>query len=285
VLQTLRRIEDRGSIETARRVRQRMSMVFVYGISRALVRDDPAAIITKALRPPKRKGRQPAVTDLDELRDLLAAVERSPAYPVTLLGSRLIALTAVRPGVLRHARWVDMLNIDWDSKHPAPDAVWHIPADQMKLDLERKSDTAYDHVVPLSAQAVDVLRAVRRLSGRGELVFPGQRHAHKPMSENAIGYLYNRAGWHGRHVPHGWRAAFSTIMNELAERRAREAGNEEIAKLDRAVIDLMLAHVPKDKVEGAYNRARFMPRRKEIAQEWADLLFEGLPPAASLVPR
>jgi integrase len=95
------------------------------------------------------------------------------------------------------------------------------------------------------------------------------------MSENAIGYLYNRVGFHGRHVPHGWRAAFSTIMNEKAERAGRSS--------DRAVIDLMLAHVPTNKVEGAYNRAPYMDRRREIAQEWADLLMEGLPPAVGLL--
>lgn len=78
------------------------------------------------------------------------------------------------------------------------------------------------------------------------------------MSENAIGYLLNRAGYHGHHVPHGFRAAFSTIMNEWAERN----GDPH----DRKVIDLMLAHVSKDKVEGAYNRAAYMPRRRELAE-------------------
>src|SRR3546814_574532 len=103
------------------------------------------------------------------------------------------------------------------------------------------------------------------------------------MSENAIGYLYNRVGFHGRHVPHGWRAAFSTIMNEKAERDARAAGQKAHAELDAKVIDLMLAHVPKDRVEAAYNRAAFMDRRVEIAQEWADMLSEGLPEPASLL--
>ena len=97
------------------------------------------------------------------------------------------------------------------------------------------------------------------------------------MSENAIGYLLNRAGYHGHHVPHGFRAAFSTIMNEWAERHGKDH--------DRAVIDLMLAHVPKEKVESAYNRAAFMPRRREIACIWADLLSAGLPEPVVLVER
>jgi len=90
------------------------------------------------------------------------------------------------------------------------------------------------------------------------------------MSENAIGYLLNRAGYHHRHVPHGWRATFSTIMNERH-------------KADRDVIELMLAHVPENKVAGAYNRAEHLQRRKELAQIWADLILRDAKPAASLL--
>ena len=109
------------------------------------------------------------------------------------------------------------------------------------------------------------------------MLFPNQRRSHQPLSENAIGYLLNRAGYHHRHVPHGWRAAFSTIMNEWAERHGKDH--------DRAVIDLMLAHVPKEKVEGAYNRAAFMPRRREIAVTWANMLSDGLPSPSVLIER
>ena len=100
---------------------------------------------------------------------------------------------------------------------------------------------------------------------------------HRPMSENAIGYLRGRAGYHGHHVPHGFRAAFSTIMNEWAERHGKPH--------DRKVIDVMLAHVPKDKIEGAYNRAAYMPRRRELATIWANMLSEGLPDPVALVDR
>ena len=97
------------------------------------------------------------------------------------------------------------------------------------------------------------------------------------MSENAIGYLLNRAGYHGHHVPHGFRAAFSTIMNEWVERHGKTH--------DRKVIDLMLAHVPKEYTEAAYNRAAYMPRRRELAQVWANMLSEGLPEARVLIER
>ncbi len=268
VLDMLRKIEKRGSIETAKRIRQRISGVFLLAISKRIARDNPAKDLNAALLPKKKAKKQPAVLDLAELRVLLTKTEQSGASPVTLLASRLLALTAVRPGVVRGARWEEF-SLDGDEPY------WRVPAERMKLLLERKDEEAFDHVVPLAPQAVDVLRAIHCLTGRCELVFPGQRHAHIPLSENAIGYLYNRAGWHRRHVPHGWRAAFSTIMNE----RAKLAGIAD----DRAVIDLMLAHVPENKVESAYNRAEFMPRRREIACEWADLLLDGLPPAEELL--
>ncbi len=276
ILDVLRKVERRGAIETAKRLRQRISGVFVLAISQHLTKDNPAAMLEHALLPKKKAKKQPAVVDLAELRKLLTVTEASGAYPVTLLASRFLALTAQRPGTVRRAEWADMKGIEWDSNEPAPDAIWHIPADQMKLSAERKEEAEFDHIVPLAPKAVEVLRAARVLSGRGALVFPGQRHAHIPLSENGIGFLYNRAGWHRRHVPHGWRAAFSTIMNE----RAKAAGIAD----DRAVIDLMLAHTPENKVESAYNRAQFMPRRRAIAIEWADLLMDGLPPAADLLP-
>lgn len=106
------------------------------------------------------------------------------------------------------------------------------------------------------------------------LVFPSQRHAHWPISENVVAYFYNCLSMAGRHVPHGWRATFSTIVNERAQANGR-AG-------DRAIIDLMLAQIP-DGVEAAYNRAAYLPRRREIAQEWANLLMEGMVPAMTLL--
>jgi integrase len=284
VLATLRKVEARGSIETARRLRQRISAVFGYAVSEGVASSDPAAIVANALKPLPKKGKQPAIVDLDGVRQVLIAAEASGATPITKFASRLLALTAVRPAVVRGVTWSEFEDIDWTgeaigSRRP----IWRVPAGRMKLVLDRKDEEAFDHIVPLSRQAVEMLVEVHRLTGRGKLAFPGQRHSHQPLSENAIGYLYNRVGYHGRHVPHGWRAAFSTIMNEKAERDARAIGQKAHAQLDARVIDMMLAHVPKDKVEAAYNRAAFMDRRREIAQEWADMLMAGVQPASALM--
>jgi integrase len=196
------------------------------------------------------------------------------------LASRLLALTAVRPGVVRAARWNEIEGIDWSDEQVELDtAVWRIPPARMKLELDEKGDEAFEHVVHLAPQAVEVLRAVRKLSGRFAFLFPSIRSTRMPMSENAIGYMYFRNGYSGRHVPHGWRATFSTIMNERAA-VLRRAG-------DRAIIDAMLAHRPKglSASEMAYNRAEYMQRRREIACDWATLLTEGLQPAGKLIVR
>ena len=276
VLKALRVVENRGSIETARRLRQRISGVFGYFKSEGVVKDDPAAGIEKALKPLPKAGRQPAITDPVEAQKVLIAAEGSGASPITKLASRLLALTQSRPGMVRGVTWDEIEGIDWaDATSDSPDAIWRVPASRMKLVLHLKDEEEFDHLIPLSRQAVDALRAVNRLTARNKLVFPSQRHSHQPLSENAIGYLYNRVGFHGRHVPHGWRAAFSTTMNALAVKHSRVG--------DDAVIELMLAHVPENKVKAAYDRAGHMERRRELSQEWADLLMDGMIRANDLI--
>lgn len=270
VLAVLREIEARGSIETAKRILQRISCVFGFAIAEGKVKIDPSERLGEALKP-LRRGRQPAIIDLAPLRVMIRIAEEDDARPVTRLALRFLALTAVRPNELRGARWDEFEHLN----DPLP--LWRIPAARMKGDLDRKVEPDGDHLVPLTPQAIAVLRALWPLTGDGVLTFPSARHPHQPMSGNALGYLLNRAGYHGHHVPHGFRAAFSTIMNEWAERHGKVG--------DRAIIALMLAHVPKEKVEGAYNRAAYMPRRRELAGIWAGMLCDGLPDPFVLVQR
>ena len=255
VLLVLRDIEARPAIETAHRVRQRMSAVFQHAIGSGHAQQDPAGVLKTALKPVAR-GRQPAITTLDGCRAMIRKAESIPAYPTTLLALRFLALTSVRPGEVVGARWDEFEGL------ATANPIWVVPAERMKMKRE--------HEVPLSRQAVEILEATRPMTGHYPLVFPNVRYAHRPMSGNALGYLLNRAGYHNRHVPHGWRSSFSSIMNERFP-------------ADRAVIDLMLAHAPKDRVEAAYNRALHMPKRRELAQAWADLLMEGLPSAHTLL--
>jgi len=123
------------------------------------------------------------------------------------------------------------------------DALWNVPADKIKQERHLRSDEAFQHPIPLSSQSVVSLRAVRWLTGRWPIVFPSARSGLKPISESTIGYLYNRKGYKGRHVPHGWRSSFLTITNEQAE---RELGTDVRLLADRIIIDLMLAHPQRE---------------------------------------
>ncbi|CAD7336022.1 DUF4102 domain-containing protein [Sphingomonadales bacterium 56] len=258
VLQVLRDVERRGSMETARRIRQRISAVFAFAIAEGIVDQDPAAIVGKALRPAPPARRQPALIDLAEARELLAACDRAGGPPIVRLASRFLALTAVRMGALIGATWDEFEQLDGS----AP--LWRIPAARMKLKKARKADAANDHIVPLSAEAVAVLRQVREIGNntRSSTVFP--------IRPAAIGALYSRAGYAGRHVPHGWRATFSTILNERFPEQ-------------RAIIDMALAHTLKGESdsESAYNRATLLHKRRQIFLDWAGLLSASSSAAAS----
>ncbi|MBB6488770.1 tyrosine-type recombinase/integrase [Rhizobium lusitanum] len=265
VLAVIRIMEKRDAKEKARRVRQRISAVFVYAISSGRANTDPAAIVQGAMAPRKR-GKQPAVVGLEEARQMLKAVEEEPAHPVTKLAHRLLAITAARPGTLATTPWHEFNDLG----HNLP--IWEIPAARMKLRKEYKDDPDRDHLIPLPWQAIEIIETVRSITGKGPFVFPNARHAHKAMSPNAIGYMLNRAGYHHRHVPHGWRSTFSTVMNTLY-------------RDDEAIIELMLAHVPKNKVKAAYDRAEHIDRRVELSQIWANLILEGAPSPKELLDR
>lgn len=260
VLAAIRKIEARGAKEMAHRVRLHVSDTFVWAIASGLADGDPAAIVQKALVPRKKQLR-PAVVTIEEARAVLAASEASGStWWATKLASLLMALTAARPGVVRLAEPAEFEDLDGELP------LWRIPAAKMKLTRERKEDVTYEFVIPLSRQAVLVAKAAIANNLSRRWLFAGYGGGHQPISESTVSKHYRDVGYRDRHVPHGWRATFSTIMNELAAVEEREK--------DREIIDMMLAHV-KEGVEPIYNRAAYMPRRREIAQAWADLLMPG----------
>ncbi len=283
LLSILRKIESRGAIETARRIKQRVAAIYSYANAEGAKLENPAADINDALKPLPPPKRYPALLDVGSIRTMICDVDRAGASPVNRLAARLLALTTQRPGMVRFMEWDNITGIDWaNGNADSSDALWKVPADKIKQELHLRSDEAFEHPVPLSSQAVEALRAVRWLTGRSSFVFPGARSGLKPISENAIGYLYNREGYKGRHVPHGWRSSFSTIMNEQAE---RALGSDVRLLADRMIVDLMLAHSPKgmSASELRYNRAAYMPRRRELAQRWADMIMEGAIPCAEII--
>lgn len=253
-------IQARGATEAAHRLRARISAVFRLAIASELAASDPAAAVSAVLRP-VTKRMHAAMLKLEDARAFLAAAEAEPAYPTTKLASRLLALTAARPGMVRFAQPAEFEDLDG----AAP--IWRVPADKMKLVRSEAEREAFEFVLPLSRQSVATVKTAMAFAGKRDHLFPSAWHSHRPISENALNANYRRVpGFAGRHVPHGWRASFSTIMNERAIDLERPG--------DRAIIDLMLAHRPAG-VEAHYNRAAYMPRRRVLAQEWADLLLEG----------
>ena len=260
ILEVLRQVEGRGRIETARRQRQRLSAIFGYGIAQGLADKDPALHVGRAMGAARPVRPQPALTSADECRELLSATDREPGRAATRLASRFLALTAVRLEAVRGMRWGEIEDLD------GAEPLWRVPPARMKLKRSKKDDPRFAHAVPLSRQAVAVLCEAAREFGydaqcpqADDLVFPG-RDRSRSIGESAIGALYERAGYAGRHVPHGWRSSFSTILNETL-------GPDAASDIDRA-----LAHTPKDKVEAAYNRAQLLGRRRALFDTWGDLL-------------
>jgi integrase len=255
LLALLRAVEKRGRLTTAQRIRQRLSEIFAFAIAQGLVENDPAAKLGAAMKDAPPAQPHPALIGIHECRALLRACDDVRAQPVTLAASRFLALTAVRLDAVRGARWSE---IDLGA------ATWTVPASRMKLARAKKGNELYNHIVPLSGAAMDVLSSQLNnnpvMSSGDGLVFPG-RSGDQPIGEGAIRELYIRAGYSGRHVPHGWRASFSTILNE------------ELGEGSRTTIDMALAHSAKGKVEAAYNRAQLLGSRRELMDRWGAMLL------------
>jgi hypothetical protein len=261
-------MQERGSIDQANRMLTRISQIFKLAIVRDEVEINPAASLSAILQPVANKKYR-ALLDIEQARAALKAFETEAHQPTTKLASRLLALTASRPGPLRLAAPTEF--VDLDGTNPR----WIIPAAKMKLERVESEQAAFDFTIPLSTQAVATVKAALAFAGDRTWLFPSVQNGTRPISDNALNVAYRRStSFADRHVPHGWRSSFSTIMNERAAELDRPG--------DRAIIDLMLAHKPRGS-EAHYNRAAYMPRRRLLAQEWADLLSFGLPEPAALL--
>jgi integrase len=240
LLEAARKIEQRGAYDLAHRVLQVSGQVFRYGIATGRCKRDPSRDLRGALTP--HKARNQAAVKPDELPALLRAIDgyAEVGDRQTALALRLLALTFVRTNELIGATWDE---IDLEG------AAWIVPAERMKMKTE--------HVVPLSRQAVEILRELQAIGGGSRYVFPG-RNADKPISNNTMLFALYRLGYKGKMTGHGFRAVASTILNESGFRAD--------------VIERQLAHCERNDVRGAYNRAEYLPERRTMMQQWADML-------------
>lgn len=242
LLTMLRRIESRGALETAHRVRTICGQVFRYAVATGRAERDPAADLKGAL-PPYKKGHLAAITDPKDVAPLLRAIVDYKGSFVVKCALQLAPLFFVRPGELRQAEW---------SEFDLENAEWNIPAARMKMKVA--------HLVPLSSQALDVLRELQTLTGRSKYLFPCHRSFVRPMSNNAINAALRRMGFEKDEMTgHGFRAMARTILDEVLQIRPD-------------FIEHQLAHAVRDPNGRAYNRTAHLAERKKMMQQWADYL-------------
>ena len=241
LLACLRRIEARGHLELARRVKQICGQLFRYAVATGKATRDITADLRGAIPPPKAKN-FPTITDPEQVGELLRKIDQYPGMFITRQALKLAPLVFVRPGELRHAEWIE---IDLEN------GEWKIPAEKMKM--------KQPHIVPLSRQACAILEETRPLSGRGTYVFPSRGANGKPMSENTVNQALRRIGYSKDIIcGHGFRAMASTLLNEQG--------------WSPDAIERQLAHAEKNKIRAAYNHAQYLDERNKMMQNWADYL-------------
>ena len=248
----LRRVEREGKLETAHRLKQRCGQVFGYAVQSGRAEQNPAAGLRGVLSTARVRNHA-AITEPLKVGALLRAIETYDGSFVTKCALRLTPYLFVRPGELRFAEWSE---IDIEASQ------WSIPAEKMKMDAP--------HLVPLAKQAVAILRELRPLTESGRYVFPGLHNRQRPMSENTVNLALKRLGYTGDEmVAHGFRSMASTLLNELG--------------WAPDVIERQLAHAERNEVRRAYNRAKYLPERRDMMQAWADYL-DALRANTSVIP-
>lgn len=238
LVELIRRIEDRGAHNVAKKCRQWLSQIFRYGLAKGSVDSNPATDLDVVAAHAPATRHHPHVT-FAELPELLGKIDAAKINVLTRHAIRLLVLTGVRPGELRAAPWAEF---DLDA------AVWTIPKERMKA--------RRPHIVPLPRQAVVILRELQEISGRYELVFAGRNSSARPMSENTVNKALSDAGYKGRQTGHGFRHLLSTELNSRG--------------YNRDWIERQLAHGDQDEIRDTYNHATYLEQRRDMMQAWAD---------------
>ena len=238
LLQILKRVEQRGAIETTHRVQQNCSQVFRYAVAAGFAESDPSRDLRGAL-PPWRPEHYPTLTDPRKVGQLLRDIDAYEGGFITRCAMKLAPLVFVRPGELRRAEWSEF-NLDARE--------WRIPAKKMKARTL--------HIVPLAPQAMAVLAELQPLTGKTRWLFPGVRTNGEPMSENTINAALRRMGYdRSTLTAHGFRGMASTMLHEFG--------------WSSDVIERQLSHAERNTVKAAYNHAEHLPERRRMMEAWA----------------
>lgn len=258
MLAVLQKIEARGALETAKRVKQNCSQVFRYAVETGRAENDPTALLSSAALSLPEKRNLPAITDATGIGGLIRSIRGYQGLPVTRAALQLAPLVMLRPNELRRAEWaefdLDGLGFDYPGV-----PMWRIPVERMKLPKEDKKQSTH-HLVPLSRQAVAILREVKKITDKSKYVFPSPRTAERPMSENGVLSALRRMGYSKNEMTgHGFRAMARTAI-------------EEQLHIDAKYVELQLGHAVKDMNGRAYNRTKFVAERIDMMQRWADYL-------------
>jgi len=241
VVKVVEDISKRGTIETAKRMKQLISQIFRYAAQRGMCQHNPAADLRDIL-PTQEENHHPCIP-MSEVPELLKAMN-TRNDDMTKYAMWLLAYTFVRTGELIGARWEE---IDWGKEE------WHIPKERMKMKRP--------HIVPLSRQALEILRKLQFITGEHDFVFYSASSKHKHLSNGTVLMGLRRMGYKNRMTGHGFRTLASTILNEK--------------NYSADWIERQLAHEDEDKIRGAYNRAEYLLERKKMMQDYADIL-EGI---------
>ncbi|PXX45913.1 tyrosine-type recombinase/integrase [Aquitalea magnusonii] len=248
LLEVLRRVEKAGNLDTCKRLRQRCSSIFRLAILTGRCDSDPAAPLVDALKTPQVEHRK--ALNRDELPEFLHALKEMDSNRQTKLMMELMLHTFTRVGEMSMARWEE---IDFDAK------LWTIPPEHRKL-TEKSKKSAAPHLVPLSDHALAILRELQAISGGREHIFPNRNSPNRPMSPETLRRALHRMGFKGKADVHGFRSTASTILNE-------EGFNPD-------AIERQLAHVERNRVRAAYNRAEYMEERRRMMQWWSNYVSQ-----------
>lgn len=260
VIETLRPLEASGKLEMVKRVSQRLNEIMTYSVNVGILRGNPLSGIKSAFKSPGETKKHLPTIKPEQLGKLLKDLNRASIKIITRALIEFQLHTMTRPSEAAGARWDEM---DFENN------LWIIPEERMKMTKKKKDkDEKYDHIVPLTPQVLELIEFVKPISGHREFLFPADRNPQKPINSQTANMALKRMGYEKKLVAHGLRALASTTLNEQG--------------FNPDVIEACLAHTDSNQVRKAYNRAEYIPQRREVLEWWSAHIEQSAMQSATL---